>query len=451
MPLKSGASANRTLFRLAVGASSLLWLVACGGSGGGGGSTADAEVTVETVVYADYNLYGNLTSTTAYLVDEDGTAVHSWETSHPPGHSMYLLENGELLRTGDVGNTTFEAGGAGGIVETYDWDGNLTWSYTYSDTTHLQHHDVEWLPNGNVLLLAWQYKSGAEAIAAGRDPGTLATDALWPDSVIEVQPDGEGGGTIVWEWHVWDHLVQDYDAAKPNYGVVADHPELIDLNYTMNSKADWNHSNSVDYNAELDQILISVRNFSEIWIIDHSTTTAEAASHSGGTSGKGGDLLYRWGNPQAWDAGGAEDQQLFVQHDAEWIASGLSGEDNILVYNNGNGRSDGDYSTVDEIAPPLAEDGSYTRMTGSAFGPSAVTWRYQADPATDFYSSAISGAQRLPNGNTLICEGQAGRFFEVTDAGEIVWEYEPGGSVFRVERYRSDYAGFDGTPLDDGV
>ncbi|MGC8644373.1 MAG: hypothetical protein ACP5XB_31305, partial [Isosphaeraceae bacterium] len=60
---------------------------------------------------------------------------------------------------------------------------------------------------------------------------------------------------------------------------------------------------------ELDQILLSVHSFSEIWIIDHGTTTAEAATHKGGRSGKGGDLLYRWGNPQAYRAGTAADQQ----------------------------------------------------------------------------------------------------------------------------------------------
>ncbi len=114
----------------------------------------------------------------------------------------------------------------------------------------------------------------------------------------------------------------------------------------------------------LDQILISVHNFSEIWVIDHSTTTAEAASHSGGNSGMGGDLLYRWGNPAAYDSGSSADQQLFVQHDAQWIGNGLPGAGNILIFNNGQGRPDGDYSSVDEIVPPVASDGSYTN--GSA-------------------------------------------------------------------------------------
>jgi len=418
----------------------------------GGTSVYDSavlNVTEEASPFTGYNLFSSLNSTTAYLMDNKGTFVHSWNTRYRPGNAMYLLENGLLLHTGNVGNTTFGSGGAGGIVQTIDWDGNVTWAYEYASTTHLQHHDVAILPNGNVLMIAWQYKSEDQAVAAGRNPSLLSDGELWPDSIIEVQPTGSDTGNIVWEWHAWDHLVQDYDAAKPNYGVVAEHPELIDLNYAMNGGADWNHTNAIDYNEELDQILLSVHNFSEIWVIDHSTTTAEAAGHSGGNSKMGGDLLYRWGNPQAYDAGTALDQQLFVQHDAEWIAAGSPGEGNILIFNNGQGRSKGNYSSIVEITPPIDSKGGYTLAAGDAYGPGKPVWTYTADPPTDFYATNISGQQRLPNGNTLICDGPSGHFFEVTASGETVWEYDHTGSVFRVERYAPGYSGFDGTSLDE--
>jgi len=411
--------------------------------------TATVTVSEQGTVFDGYNLFSSLNSTTAYLMDNDGNFVHSWDTAYRPGNSMYLLENGELLRTGNVGNTTFNAGGEGGIVQTIDWDGNVTWEYEYSSTMHLQHHDVEMLPNGNVLMVAWQYKTQSEAIAAGRDPSLLTDSELWPDSVIEVQPTGANTGNIVWEWHVWDHLVQDYNSLKSNYGVVADHPELIDLNYAMNGGADWNHINSVDYNAELDQIVLSVHSLSEIWVIDHSTTTAEAASNSGGDSGMGGDLLYRWGNPQTYDAGTAADQQLFHQHDAEWVEDGDPGEGNILIFNNGGGRPGGNYSSIEEITTPVSPDGSYTLDAGLAYGPDQTTWTYTVETPTDFYSQNISGQQRLANGNTLICDGANSYFFEVTASGETVWEYDYTGAVFRVERYAPEYSGFDGTPLDD--
>jgi hypothetical protein len=426
-----------------------MFFTGCGGDSSNNGSANTVNVAEQGASFEGYNLFSSLNSTTAYLMDNDGNFVHSWDTDYRPGNAMYLLENGELLHTGNVGNTTFDGRGAGGIVQTIDWDGNVTWEYAYSSTTHLQHHDVEMLPNGNVLMIAWQYKSEGEAIAAGRDPSVLRDGEMWPESVIEVQPTGSKTGQIVWEWHVWDHLVQDYDASKANYGVVADHPELIDLNYVGNGSADWNHINSVDYNAELDQIVLSVHNFNEIWVIDHSTTTAEAASHSGGNSGMGGDLLYRWGNPQTYGAGTASDQQLFVQHDAEWIEAGDPGEGNILIFNNGGGRPDGNYSSIEEISPPVNSDGGYTLVAGSAYGPDEPLWTYTAETPTDFYAQNISGQQRLPNGNTLICDGPSSYFFEVKASGETVWEYDYTGAVFRVERYAPEYSGFDGTPLDD--
>jgi hypothetical protein len=74
---------------------------------------------------------------------------------------------------------------------------------------------------------------------------------------------------VVWQWHVWDHLVQDYSSSKANYGVVAQHPELIDANGTgIKIPEFWNHLNGIDYNAQLDQIMISIRGNSELFVID---------------------------------------------------------------------------------------------------------------------------------------------------------------------------------------
>ncbi len=177
------------------------------------------------------------------------------------------------------------------------------------------------------------------------------------------------------------------------------------------------------YNADFDQIVVSVHNFSEIWIIDHSTTTAEAASHKGGTSGAGGDLLYRWGNPRAYRAGTNVDQRLFAQHNASWIPKGLKGEGHLLVFNNGAHRPDGTYSSVDEIELPVDSQGHYTRQTGLAFGPDKPVWSYVAPNKSDFFAMLISGAQRLPNGDTLVCSGPDGTVFEVGNENEVVWKY----------------------------
>jgi hypothetical protein len=370
-------------------------------------------------------LFAPMDSRISYLIDGNGTLTHTWTSDFLPGEAVRWVGNGAILRTIKVGG--YASGGAGGGVQKIEWDGTVSWDFRYNTNGNLSHHDVLVLSNGNVLLNAWETKTHAEAINAGRNPDYDQGDSFLVDKIIEVQPTGPTSGIIVWEWHAWDHLIQDYDSSKDNYGVVADHPELMDINYGGAglgwTQPDWLHINSIDYNAALDQILLSVRTFDEVWIIDHSTTTEEAASHSGGKCGKGGDLLYRWGNPEAYDRGTSNDQKLFGQHDATWIPSGRPGQGDILVFNNGMNRPDGQYSTIDEIIPPVSSNGSYPLEPGSSYGPEDQIWTYVASPPTSLFSSYLSGAERLASGDTLICDGEAGRFFEVTPAGATIWEY----------------------------
>lgn len=371
-----------------------------------------------------YTLIAPLGSTTSYLIDLSGNVVHQWESQYRPGQSAYLLEDGSLLRAAKVeDNPAFPArGGSGGRVQRFEWNGKLVWDFVYSDNARHQHHDIEPMPNGNVLLIAWESKSRAEAIAAGRDPEKLRDEFLWPETIVEIQPDGKTGGKAVWSWKLWDHLVQSYDRSKANFGNPADHPERVDLNYIRRGNADWIHMNSVDYNAELDQIVLSARWFDEIWIIDHGTSTKEAAGHSGGRCGKGGDLLYRWGNPYAYSAGLPEQRALFAQHDARWIGTGLPGAGNLLLFNNGTEHDDSRaFSSVDELVPPLLEDGSYRLDATAPYGPDAFQWSFSQAP--EFFSPRVSGAERQPNGNTLICSGTQGRVFEVDPHGKIVWDF----------------------------
>ena len=386
------------------------------------------------------NLYSPNGSQQTFLIDNDGNLLRSWLSDYAPGLGIYLLDNGRLMRPGNTNSPFFTAGGAGGIVEEFDRDNNLTWSFEYSNDQHRLHHDIQVLPNGNVLMVAWELKTMEEAIQAGRNPALLGAGEVWAFHIIEVQPTRPEGGNIVWEWHLWDHLVQDFDPTKDNFGVVADSPQLMDINFfgaRDHNNADWNHVNAIHYNPELDQIIVSVNSFSELWIIDHGTTTAEAAGHSGGLRGMGGDFLYRWGNPQTYGRGTEADRKLFMQHDTRWIEPGLLGEGNILLFNNGQQRPIS-FSEVLELELPLEEDGTYTLEPGMAYGPEEPVWFYQAPVPTDFYSHIISGAQRLENGNTLICEGTSGYFFEVTPEKDVVWDHVAGGFVFRVNRYPED-------------
>ena len=244
--------------------------------------------------------------------------------------SAYLLDNGHLLGAGTVRTPPFFGGGSGGRIQEFTWDGKLVWDYSYYNDNQLPNHDICRLPNGNVLMIVWEKKSSQVAVAAGRRPETLAAEGyMLSGSVLEVQPTGKTTGKIVWAWHAWDHLIQDFNRSKANYGDVAAHAELIDINFgdatigamvakpnelnklrsigylgdvhpqRLHPPADWLHINAVAYNAGLDQIMLSVFEFSELWIIDHSTKPTESASHKGGRYDKGGDILYRWGNPCA--------------------------------------------------------------------------------------------------------------------------------------------------------
>lgn len=401
-----------------------------------------------------YVLFAPNTSTTTYLIDKCGKQVKSWPSTYKPGQSCYILPDGTLLRTGNTNNTTFTAGGTGGIIQKIDWNGNVTWSYTVSDALKCQHHDVKVLPNGNILIIAWELKTNAEAIAAGRNPLLIPT-TIWSEQIIEVQPTGTNGGTIVWEWNLWDHLVQDFDSSKSNFSSIASNPKLLNINYNASAtQTDWIHLNSIDYNPVLNQIMVSAHNLDEIWIIDHSTTTAQAASHSGGNSGNGGDIMYRWGNPASYNNGTTANQKLYGQHNARWIEAGLPFENQIMIFNNGIGRPGGNYSTVEIINPPV---NGFNYTSTLPYLPSTTSWNYNYGNPNNLYSQNISGAQQLSNGNVLICSGSNGTFTEVTTSGGLVWKYinpinnsgiinqgnaPTQNAVFRCVFYPSDYVGF---------
>ena len=400
--------------------------------------------------FEGYTLFSPPRERYAYLADNQGRLAHAWPSpSSGPlsgGPLARLLDNGNLLSTGNIES---------------DPDGNIVWKFRFP-----QHHDLLKLPNGNVLILSHDWISQEDAITLGANPDSFACSPVRVRGarVVEARPTGPESAEIVWEWSVSDHLIQDFDPEKPNYGVVADHPERIDLNYALAeapceregnrwSFINWTHANALDYNAELDQIMITVRGFSEIWIIDHSASDEEAAGSVGDDVGKGGGLLYRWGNPRAYRAGTPADQRLFWPHAAHWIPEGAPGAGNVLIFNNGN-ESPGferGYSSVEEITLP-SDGRNYRLDAGSAYGPDEIVWTYAADPPESFYARLASNAQRLQNGNTLITDGPAWRIFEVTREGKTVWDFvfplrTGDASVYRAYRYPPDHPGLQGLDL----
>ncbi len=232
-------------------------------------------------------------STTAYAIDLAGSVVHTWPGTANPGQAVYMAPNGDLIRALGISQGPGGGGTNGGAIERVSWDGQVVWSFQYTGPSMHSHHDVALMPNGNVLMLAWESIGRAGAIAAGRNPASVG-NAFWSEHVIEIEPDGLGGANVIWEWHAMDHLVQQFDSSLPNFDNPGDRPERLHINFptgNVPANGDWLHCNGIDYNADLDQIVLSSRSASEIWIIDHSTTSAEASGSTGGLRGKGGDLL----------------------------------------------------------------------------------------------------------------------------------------------------------------
>jgi|TARA_B110000967_G_scaffold74123_1_gene76625 hypothetical protein len=423
--------------------------------------------TMGLIEYSDtssigYTLFSPFQASKTYLIDQCGHSIHQWNHDLKP-FSFYLLDDGRLLRHEIVQSDFFGGGGSAGQLSIYNWDGTVDWTYLLSNDTIHSHHDIEFLPNGNIAAIAWEYHGSNECENAGRDPGTYENQ-VWTPIIIEIEPQGTNQANVVWVWRMWDHLIQDFDENKANFGVIADHPELMNFNFTGNGSIsntqDWMHLNAVNFNPDLNQFMFSSRHTSEIYIIDHSTTTEEAASHEGGVYGKGGDILYRYGNPMAYERGSLDDKKFFGQHDSRWVPAGFDWEGQFSVFNNGFTNT---FSEVNFVAPPQDSPGVYTDPGEDAYGPDEFSWTYSD---TELSSGSLSSAHVLYNGNVLICYGTSGLFIEVTPAGEKIWEYicpiSSSGAMtqgnnptqntcFRATRIPVDHPGIIGKDLTPGT
>ena len=386
-----------------------------------------------------FALYNEGGGNTTYLIDENQNLAHTWNMSTECNYTVQLKENGNLVR-GTKGNTSvFSTGniasGAGQVQEIAP-DGSIVWSFDYADNDHISHHDLT-LVGDNVLLTAYEKKSSTELNAAGFNN---ASSEKWPTHFVELESDGNGGATIVWEWHIWDHMCQDTDTSKPNYVAnISYNPELIDINMLSGGSGDWFHVNGVDYNEDLDQIVFSSRFASEIYIIDHSTTSAEAASHTGGNSGMGGDILYRWGNPSNYDLSGAQVIPNAV-HDVRWITDDGRPNGGFLQIFNNSGVSN-NQSAIDGIETPWDDNtNTYLRSSGQPFSPISYSTRYECA----YSASGQSASDRMSNGNIYVNassgQGGAGVMYEVDESGNIVWGPYNAQSQ-KGFRYECDYPG----------
>ena len=390
--------------------------------------------------FALYNAQG---SNTTYLIDESQQIAHTWNMSTECNYTVQLKENGNIVR-GTKGNTSVFSNGniaaGAGMVQEIAPDGSIVWSFDYASSDYVSHHDLT-LVGDNVLLTAYEKKSSTELNAAGYNN---ASSEKWPTHFVELEHDGNGGVNIVWEWYIWDHMCQDTDPNGPNYVLnISDNPELININMIQAQGGpgggDWFHVNGVDYNEDLDQIAFSSRFASEIYIIDHSTTNAEAASHSGGNSGMGGDILYRWGNPSNYEMTGTQAIPNAV-HDVRWITDDGRPNGGFLQIFNNSGVSN-NQSAIDGIETPWdATSNTYLRSSGQPFTPNSYTTRYECA----YSASGQSASDRMSNGNIYVNassgQGGSGVMYEVDESGNIVWGPYNAQSQ-KGFRYECDYPG----------
>jgi hypothetical protein len=396
-----------------------------------------------------------------FLFDMGGAIIHKWDHSKlatpQSGYSAYLLPSGNLLRSAIVSMM----GGMGaklpyptnaapqqGAINEVDPSDKLVWTYTYSNDTVMTHHDMKSMPNGNILAISFIIKTKAQLIAAHVDTTLLTPQykTMLADKIIEIKRNSSGG-EIIWEWSVFDHTVAPTEAAA--------HPELI--SGSINSAlyyGQWMHLNGIDYDSTNDLILFSSRLFSECYVIDHGTTRQEAAGHTGGKHGKGGDILYRWGKPGNYGASGAT--TLDVLHSPTWLHPEAGKPGNILFFHNNEHDSTAG-SQVIEIAPPYDASGIFVKPSaGAAFGPAQPAWLFA--PKSDFYSPHMSTALRMPGGNTIAEEAypmndtksdtSCSRVTEIAADKSIVAKFllrkssEPGKfNPAKIMYYPSSYAG----------
>jgi hypothetical protein len=438
-----------------------------------------------------YTLFG--VGSRTYLLDMEGRVVHTW----PVGTNPHLLDNGNILDASKDDPSGFQ-----GFKEV-DWDGKTVWEYTEKREGYAPHHDWARIHNkalkaDTTLYIANKAVTHEQALAAGADPRNGPYRDGQMDAIVEVDLQGR----VVWEWWFFDHVIQDLDPSKPNHvgaaKTVADHPGRINLNLPGRPlRRDWLHCNSLDYNPGSGHIVInSVQG--ELYVIDHDGTfvAGDPAAGIAKAAGPAGDFLYRFGDParyaqgapprvlENWDSATSGNKQMGGSHDAHWIRAGLPGAGHLMVFNNGQylfQRTP--QSSILEINPFLDAAG---RDAGRYINPPDAGYRqerydkdthnqprlvstqivasYRSLNSHGFFSHIGSSGQRLPNGNLFICSDTEGHFFEVTPAGQLVWEYinpitrkgavkmlgdalPMTNSAFRAYRFPADHTAFKGRDL----
>ncbi|MEO8466416.1 MAG: aryl-sulfate sulfotransferase [Gammaproteobacteria bacterium] len=364
-----------------------------------------------------YTVLSSLSAPAVIVIDMNGNVVKRWDGyNDSAGGPARILPGGVVVAA---------AGARPGHQESLelvqrDFDGKVLWQFDHNQQIEIrdekvwsvrQHHDWQrddfpagyYSPTTNVRL------TGAKTLIlthTNHENAAVAPGKLEDDRLIEVSWDGK----ILWQWLASDHIDElgfSAEARAAIRGGAGANP--------ARDTFDWLHTNSATYvgpnhwfdegdkRFAPDNVIISSRQGSLLAIV-----------------ARDGSIVWRIGPDFNTSDALRKIQQIIGQHHAHFIPKGLAGAGNLLVFDNGGASG---YGTGTPVAPN--GQGIFARANSRVLEINPVTleliWSY-VSPA-QFYSSNISGAQRLPNGNTLITEGAPGRMFEVTTDGTIVWEY----------------------------
>lgn len=365
--------------------------------------------------HGGYTVLSPLGEPAAVVIDMNGNVVKRWEGFvNSAGGPVRVLPGGQVVAA--VGSNPPKQESL--ALEQRDFDGNLVWRIDHNEQivtgsgetipSLRQHHDWQRddFPAGYYSPDASPALEGANTLVlthtTHRVPAVTGNRDLEDDRILEVEWDG----SIAWEWTASDHIdefrfseaARDSIAAAPGFGQVYDWFHINSATYVGPNR----HFDAGDERFAPENVIISSRQSSIVAII-----------------ARDGSVVWQIGPDFDRSPEEQRIRQIIGQHHAHMIPRGLPGAGNIMIFDNGGSSGYGSPS-------PIAANGSgiYARATSRIIEIDPVAmelvWSYSGP---GFFSTNISSAQRLPNGNTLITEGAGGRLFEVTTEGDIVWEY----------------------------
>ena len=359
----------------------------------------DVRVHDPSRAFPGYTLFAPTFGTDAWIIDMRGRVCQHWDMGIPPASHGKLLPSGTLMWQGKGPASMTDFVGSGSELIEVDWDGNRLWRYEEVGLNH----DFLVLANDNLIINVYEpiREDLVEKIQGGL-PGTELNRRMFTCVLKEITRAGE----VLWEWNLAEHLDPATDVLCP-----------------LCPRHVWGFINSLDRLGD-GKILFTLRLLNDLGVLDPAT----------------GEIVWRLGT----------DKELGHPHSVKALDSG-----NYLLFDNGLHRKGADpkLQIADIAASRVVEIDPATKE---------IVWQYMDPLAPNFFSAICSGCQRLPNGNTLICEATKGRLFEVTADGEIVWEYHNpflvtrpnywgwtlNITVWQAHRYAPDYPGLVGRNLD---